>query len=160
MSLQFQVQLSVYLLIAAFLSAVIGLDREKRHAKSAGVRTHMMVGIGSCLFTILSIYAFPGSDSGRVAAQIVSGIGFLGAGVIILRDRNVKNLTTAASIWVTAAIGMAVGAGAWYLASVATLIVWMVLAYLRRWTKHPEPGKHKALKSDTKISGEGQATPD
>ena len=118
------------LLLAALLSMLIGLDRERRR-RPAGMRTHMLVGIGSCLFTVLSVYGFPGDDSSRVAANIVTGIGFLGAGTIIQRKGDVSDLTTAASIWATAAVGMAAGLGLWFLAIAATLIVWVVLVVLR-----------------------------
>ena len=100
---------------------VIGLDREGRR-QPAGMRTHMLVGLGSALYTILSIHAFNAPDPSRVAAQIVTGIGFLGAGTILQRKGGVHHLTTAASIWAVAAVGMAAGTGAWFLAIVATLI--------------------------------------
>lgn len=120
------------LLLAALLSMLIGLDRERRQ-RPAGMRTHMLVGIGACLFTVLSVYGFPGDDSSRVAANIVTGIGFLGAGTILQRKGDVRDLTTAASIWATAAVGMASGLGLWFVAIVATVIVWIVLAVLRRF---------------------------
>lgn len=120
------------LLLAALLSMLIGLDRERRQ-RPAGMRTHMLVGIGSCLFTVLSVYGFQGGDSSRVAAGVVTGIGFLGAGTILHRKGDVRDLTTAASIWVTAAVGMASGLGLWFIAIVAALIVWVVLAVLRRF---------------------------
>lgn len=134
MSLESQFEVTFALLLAAFLSMIIGLDRE-RLGRPAGVRTHMMVGLGACLFTVLSVYAFPGSDPARVASQIVVGIGFLGAGTIIKSQHDVHDLTTAASIWATAAVGMAVGVGAWFLALTATLIIWVVLAVIRRFSK-------------------------
>jgi putative Mg2+ transporter-C (MgtC) family protein len=103
------------LLLAFVLSAVIGIERERR-LKSAGLRTHILVGLGSALFTLVSGYGFASlgfqsTDPTRIAAQVVTGIGFLGAGVIFVNRGNVIGLTTAASIWVTAAIGMACGAG-------------------------------------------------
>ncbi len=141
MSLEIQITVSFELILAAFLSMIIGLDRERRQSP-AGLRTHMMVGLGSCLFTTLSFYAFPGSDPARVAAQVVVGIGFLGAGTIIQRKKGVHELTTAASIWATAAVGMAVGTGAWFLGISATLVIWTVLAVIRRFepekTEHPD----------------------
>jgi putative Mg2+ transporter-C (MgtC) family protein len=137
MSLFLQAEVVVQLLFAAVLSMLIGLDREGRN-QPAGLRTHMLVGIGSCLFTALSIYAFPGSETARVAAQIVTGVGFLGAGTIIVYRRTAHHLTTAASIWATAAVGMAVGTGAWFLALGATLIIWAVLVVIRRFTKRNE----------------------
>ncbi|MCZ2097314.1 MAG: MgtC/SapB family protein [Anaerolineae bacterium] len=94
------------------------------------MRTHILVGIGACLFTALSMLAFPGGDPGRVASQILPGIGFLGAGTVLKYGRNIHGLTTAASIWITAAIGMAVGTGAWFLAICGTLLIWFVLAII------------------------------
>jgi putative Mg2+ transporter-C (MgtC) family protein len=122
------------LFLTGLLSGLVGLDRE-RLDRPAGLRTHMMVGLGACLFTLLSAYAFPGSDPARIASQIVVGIGFLGAGTILKREATgeVHALTTAASIWATAAIGMAVGSGAWFLAIGATLIIWFVLSVMRRF---------------------------
>lgn len=106
------------LLVCSFiLSGIIGLERELRQ-KSAGARTHILVGMGSALFTLVSAYGFAHVlgdevvlDPSRIAAQIVTGIGFLGAGVIFVRRNIVSGLTTAASVWVTAAVGMACGAG-------------------------------------------------
>jgi putative Mg2+ transporter-C (MgtC) family protein len=135
MSLQVQAETIVLLVIAAFLSMIIGLDRERRD-RPAGLRTHMLVGTGACLFTILSIHAFPSGDPGRVASQILPGIGFLGAGAILKQRRDVVGLTTAASVWSTAAIGMAVGTGAWLIALAATLIIWIVLVILSRTEHH------------------------
>ncbi|MGO1849596.1 MgtC/SapB family protein [Microbacterium sp.] len=114
--------------IAFLLSALIGLERQRK-LKSAGLRTHTLVGVGSAVFTLVSAYGFEaviGSevvlDPSRIAAQIVSGVGFLGAGVIFVRKNVVSGLTTAASIWVTAAIGMACGAGMPSLALAATAL--------------------------------------
>jgi putative Mg2+ transporter-C (MgtC) family protein len=114
------------LLIAFVLSAIVGIERQRR-LKSAGIRTHTLVGVGSAVFTLVSAYGFAGVvspeatlDPSRIAAQVVSGIGFLGAGVIFVRQNAVSGLTTAASIWVTAAIGMACGAGMPIIAVVAT----------------------------------------
>ena len=132
MSLQLQAEISLAIIVAAILGMVIGLDRERRHSP-AGLRTHMLVAVGSCLFTVLSYHAFPGADPSRVAAQIVTGIGFLGAGTIIQHRRGVHELTTAASIWATAAVGMAVGTGAWFLALSATLTIWLILDVIRRF---------------------------
>lgn len=129
-----QAEVVLQLILAALLSMVIGMDREARH-QPAGLRTHMLVGLGACLFTALSKYAFPGGDTARVASNIVVGIGFLGAGTIISRNGQPHNLTTAASIWTTAAVGMAVGAGAWFLALGASVLIWIILAVIRRWSK-------------------------
>ncbi len=130
MSLELQFTTALQLILAAYLSAIIGMDRERK-AHDAGLRTHMLVGVGACLFTVLSYLAFPGADPARIASQILPGIGFLGAGTILKYGRNVKGLTTAASIWITAAVGMAVGVGAWFLALCATLLIWFVLVMLR-----------------------------
>lgn len=110
------------LLIAAGLSAAIGLEREY-HQKPAGLRTNMLIGLGSTLFTILSLeFAHGGQGStDRVAAQIATGIGFLGAGAILRSEHSVHGLTTAATVWVNAAIGMAGGAGANALALATTV---------------------------------------
>jgi putative Mg2+ transporter-C (MgtC) family protein len=136
MSLFLQAELIIELLIAAFLATLIGLDRESR-SQPAGLRTHILVAVGACLFTGLSVHAFVG-DTGRVAAQIVVGIGFLGAGTIIQRKGQAHHLTTAASIWATAAVGMTVGVGAWFLALGATLIIWAVLRIVRWFSKTDE----------------------
>ena len=129
MTLTEQVEVGMLLLLAAFLSALVGMDRERRE-KDAGIRTHMLVGVGACLFAALSRLAFPYADTSRVASNIVTGVGFLGAGVIWRSQRKVHDLTTAASIWATAAIGMTVGAGAWLLAIIGTLLIWIILAVL------------------------------
>jgi putative Mg2+ transporter-C (MgtC) family protein len=127
------------LLVATALSGVIGLERE-RGERAAGLRTHALVGLGSCLVMVVSAFGFadwhyaPGAlDPSRIAAQVVSGIGFLGAGVIIFqREREVvRGLTTAASIWVVAAIGLAVGGGMFVTAVVATGITLVILALLK-----------------------------
>jgi putative Mg2+ transporter-C (MgtC) family protein len=121
-----QIDLAIRLLVSAVLGAVIGFEREI-HDHPAGMRTHLLVSLGSAAFTVLSIYGFTGgsvpTDPSRIAAQIVSGIGFLGAGAIIKYGTSVRGLTTAASLWATAAVGMAVGAGWWLVALVGTAIV-------------------------------------
>src|SRR5215204_5750332 len=132
MTLEQQFVAALQLALAGFLGAVIGLDRERRQHE-AGLRTHMLVAMGSCLFTVLSILAFPGSDPARVASQILPGMGFLGAGSILKYGRDIQGLTTAASMWFTAAMGMAIGTGAWFLALCGTLMVWFVLAILHRF---------------------------
>jgi putative Mg2+ transporter-C (MgtC) family protein len=134
MTLYLQAEIVLQLVLAAFLSMVIGLDRENRN-QPAGLRTHMLVGVGACLFTSLSMYAFQGNDNARVASNIVVGIGFLGAGTIITRGGQPQHLTTAASIWSTAAVGMAVGTGAWFLALGASVLIWIILSVIRRWSK-------------------------
>jgi putative Mg2+ transporter-C (MgtC) family protein len=149
--LALQADLAVRMLIAAVLGAAIGLEREI-HDHPAGMRTHLLVSLGSAVFTELSIYAFSGppapngslpTDTSRVAAQIVSGIGFLGAGAILKYGTSIRGLTTAASLWTTAAVGMAAGAGEWLIASVGTFIVvfslWPLNALVARLHK---PGVH------------------
>lgn len=124
------------LALALLLATVIGLEREIRQ-KSAGLKTHALVGLGSALFMLISKYGFndvvsPGHvllDPSRVAAQIVSGIGFVGAGLIFVRRDAVRGLTTAASIWVTAAVGTAAGAGLPWLA-IATTVGYFIVALL------------------------------
>jgi putative Mg2+ transporter-C (MgtC) family protein len=121
--------------LAALLGGVIGAEREMRH-KSAGLRTNILIAIGAAVFTILSIsMAEERGDPGRVAAQIVTGIGFLGAGAIIRTRAGVQGLTTAATVWVNAALGVAAGSGAYHLAGIAgivTLIVLLVLGPIER----------------------------
>lgn len=117
------------LILAVLLSGVIGLEREVRQ-KHAGLRTHALVGLGSALIIEVSAHGFsdvlsPGSvvlDPSRVAAQVVSGIGFIGAGLIFVRQEYVRGLTTAASVWLTAAVGLAAGAGMWPIALTATIL--------------------------------------
>jgi len=112
------------LLLAAALGAGIGYQRE-RAAKAAGLRTHTLIALGSALFTVVSIFGFSGAvDPSRVAAGVVAGVGFIGAGVIFrgMRGEHVAGLTTAASIWVSAAVGLATGAGLYLISVVATLI--------------------------------------
>lgn len=124
------------LLIAAVLGAMVGLEREI-HDHPAGMRTHLLVSLGSSGFTVLSIAAFPapGADPGRIAAQIVSGIGFLGAGAILKEGATIRGLTTAASLWAVAAVGMAAGAGAWIVAMTITAIAIISLWPLRLVTE-------------------------
>jgi putative Mg2+ transporter-C (MgtC) family protein len=115
--------------LTVLLCGAIGLEREAR-GQAAGLRTHILVGVGAALFTLVSAYGFddaPGSepDPTRISAQIVSGIGFLGAGAIIRQGLTVRGLTTAAALWIVAAIGMAAGAG-YYLGAVATTVVILV----------------------------------
>ena len=148
LDLGLQLDLALRLLGAAVLGAVIGFEREI-HEHPAGMRTHLLVSLGSAAFTVLSIYGFPSgqgeaTDTSRVAAQIVTGIGFLGAGAIIKYGTSVRGLTTAASLWATAGVGMAVGAGWWFVALVTTGIVvfslWplnRVLARIRGQGPHP-----------------------
>lgn len=115
-------ELVLRLFLALIIGFAIGFERKMRF-KEAGIRTHTIVSIGSCLYMIISMFAFEGADTSRVAAQIVSGIGFLGAGMIFYHKEMVHGLTTAAGIWATAAIGMAAGAGWYILSIVATVLI-------------------------------------
>jgi putative Mg2+ transporter-C (MgtC) family protein len=117
---------TVRLATAALLSGLIGFEREAHH-KAAGLRTHMLVGLGASLFTMLSAYAFGGEDTTRIAAQVVSGIGFLGAGAIFREGANVRGLTTAAGLWAVAAIGMTTGVGLVLGAVTATVLGLLIL---------------------------------
>jgi putative Mg2+ transporter-C (MgtC) family protein len=126
-------EMMIRLLLSAILGGLIGAEREHRN-KSVGLRTLILISLGSCLFTIVSVLIDENSQD-RIASTVVTGIGFLGAGAIFKGDFGVKGLTTAATVWVVAAIGMAVGGG-YYLASVVTvvmvLLVLYVLGYLQR----------------------------
>lgn len=122
-----QLEIVLRLLLAAVLGAVIGYQRE-RADKPAGLRTHMLICLGAALFTITSVYGFSTADQARVAAGIVTGIGFLGAGAIVRRREGiVEGLTTAATIWSVAAIGLATGAGLYLVAVVTAVLVFIVL---------------------------------
>lgn len=126
------VELVQRLLLAALLGGLLGVERELRQ-KSAGLRTNILIAIGSALFTVMSYELADGvgADPGRVAAQIVTGIGFLGAGAIMRTDSGIYGLTTAATIWVNAAVGVAAGGGEYRLASIATGITLGVLLLLQ-----------------------------
>jgi putative Mg2+ transporter-C (MgtC) family protein len=129
-------EIALRLLVAAAACGVIGLEREV-HGSPAGLRTHMLVGLGAALFTLIGAYALPRTDPMRVAAQIVTGIGFIGAGAIIYGQGSVRGLTTAASLWLTAALGFGAGAGA-YVAVVVGLFLglfglWPLRTFERRF---------------------------
>ncbi|HEX5960870.1 MAG TPA: MgtC/SapB family protein [Rhodanobacteraceae bacterium] len=134
-------EIAIRLLLAVALGAVIGFDRE-RHAWAAGLRTHMLVCLGAALAMIVSAFAFSDVlkhypsvvlDPSRIAAQVISGIGFLGAGTIMFlhRENVVRGLTTAAGLWAVAAIGLAVGGGMYVAAVIATAVAWVILAVLK-----------------------------
>ncbi len=127
-----QLEYFIRIIVAAICGAIIGLERRKRF-KDAGIRTHLILAIGCAVITIVSKYAFLDSkflglnvDATRIASNIVTGIGFLGAGVIFVKSGSVRGLTTAAGIWTTAAIGMAIGAG-FYLIGIATTILVLLI---------------------------------
>lgn len=127
-------EMFVRISLAFVLGGIIGWERERRN-RPAGLRTHILVAAGSACFTLASIYGFgtpsAGVDTSRVAAQIVSGVGFLGAGTIFRTPDTVRGLTTAASIWMVAAIGMLAGAGLFALAVFSTALVVITLTLLR-----------------------------
>jgi len=143
------------LLVALILGAVVGLERE-RQERAAGLRTVTMVSLGSCLFTIVGAYGFPNTDPSRVAAQIVTGIGFLGAGTIFLRKDLVRGLTTAATIWAVAAIGMAAGTSQYIVAFFTTLLILSVLMVLKPIEKRFFKRPSEALVSVVVQRGEGE----
>jgi putative Mg2+ transporter-C (MgtC) family protein len=124
--MMFELEMVARLILGFILSGLVGLEREVS-LKPAGLRTHILVGLGSTLLTILSLYAFPGSEPSRVAASIIVGIGFLGAGTIIKSEEKIIGLTTAASLWVVASVGVATGAGFYILAVVVTILAYLVL---------------------------------
>ena len=131
----------IAILLSVALCGVIGIEREWR-GRSAGLRTHLLVGVGSCIIMIISIYGFPSlfqeqkdRDIARLAAQIVTGVGFLGAGAIIHKNDGIKGLTTAGTIWIVMAIGIACGSFNFIIATLATLIVMFVLIIFRKIEK-------------------------
>ncbi len=152
-----QLDLGLRILVAAALGAAVGAEREI-HGHPAGIRTHMLVALGSALFTVLSIHGFTtdGNATGnidptRIAAQIVSGIGFLGAGAILKDGVVIRGLTTAASLWATSAVGMAAGAGQYVIGIVGAVIIltslWPINALAERFhgTASPEVQVRLAL---------------
>ncbi len=144
------------LLVALALGGVIGAERE-RHKKAAGLRTLVLISVGSALFTILSlkIVGPSGENPSRIASNVVVGIGFLGAGVILEERGRVVGLTTAATIWVCAAIGMAAGAGEYILASATTLVVLVVLLLFTRLEEYLEiSSEQRTYEITAKISWE------
>jgi putative Mg2+ transporter-C (MgtC) family protein len=121
-----QLEMVLRLLLAAVLGAIIGLQRESV-GKPAGARTLGLISIGAAMFSVISVLSFPGGDPSRIAAGVVTGIGFLGAGAILHRHGGVEGLTTAATIWVAAGIGLAAGAGLYIIAPAVTAIVLILL---------------------------------
>ena len=132
----------IALVLSVLLCSFIGIEREKR-GRTAGLRTHLLVGVGSCLIMIISIYGFPRLFSGqgeggmtrdvaRLAAQVIAGVGFLGAGAIIHRSSGTRGLTTAATIWIVMAIGLACGSFNFFLAIVGTLLIIVILTVFRK----------------------------
>lgn len=134
---EFLIVVLTRILVACLLGGIIGFEREHSRNKPAGFRTHILVCMGSCLVMLIAhftITAYSGQvniDPTRIAGQVVSGIGFLGAGAIIRHGASVKGITTAASIWVVACVGLACGIGFYTGAVFATLLIWAVLIYLK-----------------------------
>jgi putative Mg2+ transporter-C (MgtC) family protein len=153
-------ELTLRLVVAAVLGAVIGIERELRE-REAGLRTHLLVALGSAIFTVVSAFGFADVlrestpsvlarlDPSRIAAQVVSGIGFLGAGAIIRQGLSVRGLTTAASLWIAAAVGMAAGAGMYTMAVIGTAIAVVSLGPLRiyayRVIEHFRPEENRLI---------------
>lgn len=133
--------MTIRIFIAALLSGVVGFEREiKKHP--AGFRTHLLVGVGSCLMMLLSLYGFEAYmdkspnirfDPARIPSYVISGIGFLGAGTILVKDATIRGLTTAASIWVVAGIGLIVGVGMYAPAVLTTIVVLLSLIFLNKF---------------------------
>ena len=126
----------IALVLCVLLVGVVGIEREWR-GRSAGLRTHLLVGVGSCIIMIISIYGFPlmfqdHRDVARLAAQVITGVGFLGAGAIIHRNSGIKGLTTAGTIWVAMAIGLACGSFNFILAIAGTLVIFLVLTLFKK----------------------------
>jgi putative Mg2+ transporter-C (MgtC) family protein len=164
--LPLQLDLSLRLIIAAVLGLAVGFEREI-HGHPAGLRTHMLVAVGSALFTVMSAYGFAGVpnagpiDPTRIAAQIVSGIGFLGAGAILKDGIVIRGLTTAASLWAVSAVGLAAGGGEYVIAAVATATIlislWPINALAERLHGTAVPEIQLRL-SMTKLESLGAVT--
>jgi putative Mg2+ transporter-C (MgtC) family protein len=143
------------LVLAAVAGGIIGAEREYRN-KSAGFRTLILISLGSCLFTIASILIEENSKD-RIASNIVTGIGFVGAGVIFKSDTGVKGLTTAATVWVTAAIGMAIAVGLYMAAGIAALLVLIVLnilSYVGKWLERTNVKFNYKITFKNTLSGD------
>ncbi len=134
MSTQAQLEALIPVAVGMILAGVIGLDREWRH-RPAGIRTHMLVGMGAALVMSMATGLYDANSAARLAANVITGIGFLGAGVIIRRGDEVHELTTAASLWLVAMIGIVAGARLYVLAAGATALGWIVLTAIRSLTK-------------------------
>jgi putative Mg2+ transporter-C (MgtC) family protein len=148
LSAETEINLALRLTVGLVLGAIIGFEREL-HRQPAGFRTHSLVSLGAALFTVVSAFGFTGStvDPTRIAAQIVSGIGFIGAGTILQYRGHIRGLTTAASLWSVAAIGTAAGAGLFVVAITGSILILVILSLLdqveeitrRRFRVPPSP---------------------
>jgi len=147
-----ELQIALRLVLAVLLGGMIGFEREQS-SHAAGLRTHMMVCLGSCLLMLLSIYGFSAFvdevnvrvDPARLAAAVITGVGFLGAGTILHTGRGITGLTTAASVWVVSAIGLGVGAGFYFASSVATAMVLFVLWAMNKLERKYIRGKRERV---------------
>ena len=149
-----EAQIVFRILLAVFFGALIGLEREHAH-RPAGLRTHILVCAGSCLVMLTSEFIYnyyhqfsPNMDVARLGAQVISGVGFLGAGTIIRNGSSVKGLTTAASIWAVACIGLATGIGFYFGAVIATIIIFLCLAYSKKFAKFHD---HQKISLEKRI---------
>ena len=135
-----ELEIILRLLLSSGLGALIGFEREMTQ-KAAGLRTHMLVSLGSCLFTVISLFYFQ-MDPARIIAAIVTGVGFIGAGSIIAARGDIRGVTTAASLWAVAGVGLAAGTGAYLLSVVAAILVFFILQIKRverrLWAKDQE----------------------
>lgn len=148
-----QLNMALPLLIATLLGLLIGFERKLRF-KEAGVKTHTIVCIGSALMMVISKNAFGSeADSARVAAQIVAGVGFLGAGMIVYKQNQVHGLTTAAGIWATAGVGMACGGELYYLALIATILLIVMQSLFHSRIKLFKSKKFYSVKIEFKYTG-------
>lgn len=166
LSLGAQAELALRLIAGLALGAIIGFEREM-HRQPAGFRTHSLVSLGAALFAIISAYGYGGAniDPTRITAQIVSGIGFIGAGTILQSRGRVRGLTTAASLWSVAAIGTAAGTGLYVLAMLGTVLILVVLSLLdrvedfarQRFALRPE--EHEVLERESQFSRSPERRP-
>ena len=143
------------LLLAALIGALLGLEREWRQ-KTAGLRTNILIAVGTTTLTLMSIEfaaGVPGADPGRIAAQIVTGVGFLGAGAIMRTDNGIQGLTTAATVWVNAALSVAVGGGEYHLAMIGSVVTLTALLILQpietALEKRVRPREHRGDRATT-----------
>ncbi|SKB01805.1 putative Mg2+ transporter-C (MgtC) family protein [Prosthecobacter debontii] len=136
MDWKFELLLAFRAIMAAVLGGFVGWERE-RHGREAGIRTYAAVSLGACIFGLISSHASTTGDPGRIAAQVVTGVGFLGAGVILRDQGRIHGLTTAATLWATASVGLAISYGMYTLGTLGALIIFSLLAahHLPAWTR-------------------------
>jgi putative Mg2+ transporter-C (MgtC) family protein len=151
-------EIVIRLLVALFTAGLIGLQRSLT-GKVAGMRTHILVGLGAAIFTLISAYAFDTRLSqDRIAAQVVSGIGFIAGGVILKERGSIKGITTAAALWAVAALGMAAGAGQYLLTFIGTGLVLLTLVGLRLIEVHFPRRQLSAWEVQVQVSGHATST--